>query len=189
MTNPRRARLLAAVFVLSCLLAASHRARAQSAQVDADFKGMVGLGLVGAELGFVLPAAVGLDDTWAFLVFPPLFAGGGAVAGYYLLENGGGSPELAVASLALGMALVIPSMLLTLTATAYDPEDDRAARTSGRPSLGRLAPGGLVRWSPGAVRLGLPALAVRSGSARSNLQSPVVPAGSQVRLALVSGAF
>ena len=46
-------------------------------QVEATPKGTIGLGLIGAELGFVLPAAVGLDQTWAFVVFPLALGGAG----------------------------------------------------------------------------------------------------------------
>ena len=56
--------------------------------LTADFKGMIGLGLIGAELGFVVPALAGARDTWVYIVFPVLGAGGGAVAGYFLLEQG-----------------------------------------------------------------------------------------------------
>src|SRR3989442_15824793 len=72
--------------------------------LKADFKGTVGLGLIGLELGMVIPALAGARDAWAFIVFPVLGAGGGAAAGYFLLEKGSGHPELAVASLVTGMA-------------------------------------------------------------------------------------
>src|SRR5688500_519235 len=38
--------------------------------VDPDLKGVIGLGLIGAEIGFIVPALAGLHDTWAFIVFP-----------------------------------------------------------------------------------------------------------------------
>lgn len=115
--------------VLGSAAVARPTAHAQTApvQVTATAKGIVGLGLIGAELGFVIPALAGLDQAWAFVVFPVIGAAGGAVAGYFALEQGGGHPELAVASLALGMALVIPTMVITLSATAYDPDDDPSA--------------------------------------------------------------
>ncbi|HEX2678019.1 MAG TPA: hypothetical protein VHM19_15300, partial [Polyangiales bacterium] len=54
-----------------------------------DVKGTLGVGLIGAELGMVLPALAGMDDTWAFIVFPVIGAAGGAAAGYFGLEKGG----------------------------------------------------------------------------------------------------
>ena len=92
-------------------------------QVEPGFKGVIGLGIVGAELGFVLPAVAGLHETWAFIVFPIVGAAGGAIGGYFAFEQPG-NVELSVTALAVGMALIIPSMVITLAATAYDPEDE-----------------------------------------------------------------
>ena len=94
-------------------------------QITSGYKGVIGLGLFGAELGFSIPALAGMDQTWAYIVFPIVGAGAGATAGYFLLE--GGSSELNVAVLAIGMALVIPAMVITLSATAYDPNDEADA--------------------------------------------------------------
>lgn len=91
-------------------------------QITSGYKGVIGLGLFGAELGFSIPALAGMDQTWAYIVFPIVGAGAGATAGYFLLE--GGSSELNVAVLAIGMALVIPAMVITLSATAYDPNEE-----------------------------------------------------------------
>lgn len=99
-------------------------------QVEPGFKGVIGLGLVGAELGFIIPAVAGLDETWAFIVFPVVGATGGALAGYFALEQPGNT-ELSVASLAFGMAMVIPTMVITLAATAYDPEDEGTVEADG----------------------------------------------------------
>lgn len=139
---------------LAWLVVAPAPARAQQATpVEPDFKATVGLGLVGAELGFVLPAVAGLHDAWAFIVFPVVGAGGGALAGHFLIEKGTDSPELSVAMLATGMALIIPSMILTLSATAYDPEEEMAEQA-------RAAPPALVRVTARGVGVGAPGLAV-----------------------------
>jgi hypothetical protein len=171
-------------------------------QVSADFKGTIGLGLIGAELGFVLPAVAGLDDWWAFVVFPIVGAAGGAVAGYFLLEEGDGHPEAAVAVLVAGMALIVPATVLTLSATAYDPEEDvgdesdlaaksrsRARRHSVQ-QMARAAGPGVVRLSDKGIFLGAPVVA------------PVVPISSskeeakldrrrrvELRFPVVSGCF
>lgn len=92
-------------------------------QIDASPKGLIGLGLVGAELGLVIPAAAGLDDTWALILFPVIGAAGGAVAGHFLIDNKDNA-RAAVAMLTVGMALIVPALVLTLAVTAYDPEDD-----------------------------------------------------------------
>lgn len=96
-------------------------------QITTGFKGVIGLGLFGAELGFAIPALAGMDQTWAFIVFPIAGAGLGATVGYFALETG--TTDLAVANvavLAISMALIIPTMVITLSATAYDPDDEAA---------------------------------------------------------------
>lgn len=153
-----------------CVAAAPAGLQAQAAEgnpVDPDFKATVGLGLVGAELGFVVPALAGLHETWAFVVFPIVGAGGGGAAGYFLIEKGTDSPELSVAMLATGMALIIPSMVLTLSATAYDPEDEVI-------EAGRAGPQALVRVTERGVRVGAPAIGYS-------------PADRRVGVALLSG--
>src|SRR5688500_8535213 len=70
-------------------------------QVNASGKGTIGLGLIGAELGFMIPALAGIDDTWAFIVFPVLGATGGALAGWFLLDEPN-HPEVAITLLAVG---------------------------------------------------------------------------------------
>lgn len=150
--------------------------------VDPDFKGAVGLGLIGAELGFVIPAVAGMRDAWAYIVFPIVGAGGGAVGGYFGIEQGTGSAELAVATLVTGMALIIPAMVVTLSATAYDPDED--LRTAAR-----AAPPALVQIEESALRLGAPAV---SFEVVTTAPAPPVAAsspGRSVRVSLVSGRF
>jgi hypothetical protein len=160
--------------------------------IDADFKGMIGLGLIGAELGFVVPALAGARDAWAFIVFPVIGAGGGAAAGYFLLEKGDGHPELAVAALTAGMALVIPALVITLAATAYDPETEVPTAKAAPPRQARLAAAagpGLLRWSEGGVLLAPPVISSgHSLSAKESLRTGVTRA-REVRVALLSGVF
>lgn len=113
--------------------------------VGASGKGILGLGIIGAEIGFMLPAIIvgagahELDEWWAYVLFPVLFAGGGAVAGYFLLEEPTqvvtppppgtafrqqGYPEAAVAVLAIGMALIVPTFVGVLALTSYSPGGD-----------------------------------------------------------------
>lgn len=112
-----------AAIVLSTQAVAT-TAHAQDAQVDTMGKATIGLGLVGAELGFVIPAALGARETWQYVTFPTVGAVAGALTGFFLLDNPGTHQELSVAVLCTGMALVIPAMVWTLSETAYDPEED-----------------------------------------------------------------
>lgn len=171
-------------------------------RVSADFKGTIGLGLIGAELGFVIPAVAGMDDWWAYVVFPILGAGGGAVAGYFLLEEGEGHPEAAVATLVAGMALIVPATVLTLSLTAYDPDDDASeeselatrarshARRRSVQQMARAAGPGLVRVSDNGIFLGAPVvepiLPVSSSKEEAKL-NPKPRAG--LRFPVVSGCF
>ena len=183
---------LAVAIALSVLAVVPQAAYAQDDQDDdeavaegkaipPDFKGMIGLGLIGAELGFVIPALAGLHETWAFIAFPIIGAGGGAAAGYFLLEQGDGEPELAVASLTAGMALVIPTLIITLSATAYEPEEATRLADAGNP--------GLVRFSDRGVRLSAPMVSIRPGaSARESLRTGASTA-REVHVPVVSGKF
>lgn len=194
-------RLFAVAVVCSGLVVASGRAHAQSAeipQVEAGFKGTVGLGLVGAELGAVIPALAGLDSTWAYVVFPVVGAAGGAVAGYFVLDKPD-HVEASVVALTAGMALVIPALVATLALTAYSPGDDqgesagsvqlRPGQAQTRRSLAseerarmrrRASAGaGLLRLSEGELALSAPGVAVIPGP-RSV---------SGMSLALLSGQF
>jgi len=126
-------------------------------EVKADFKGTIGLGLIGTELGFVIPALAGAKGVWPYIVFPVVGAAGGAVGGYFLLEKGDGHPELAVATLTIGMALVIPALVATIAATAYRPPERIETAALAR-ELAKGGPG-LVRYDAGSLRLAPPAVA------------------------------
>jgi hypothetical protein len=160
--------------------------------LSADFKGMIGLGLIGAELGFVVPALAGARDTWVYIVFPVLGAGGGAVAGYFLLEQGDGHPEAAVAVLTAGMALVIPALVVTLAATAYEPEAEApsaAKATHRRVRMLAQAGPGLVRWSERGVVLAPPGVSAGPTISRAEALRTGATRASSVRVALLSGVF
>lgn len=191
-------------------------ASAQS-QVGPNLKGSIGLGLVGAELGLVIPAAAGLDDTWALVVFPIVGGAGGAIAGHFLLDDG--NRTLSIGALALGVALVVPSVVLTLSLTAYDPEDDGAVESnadSGDGGDGADAAGsegdtsvevdsggqarvhrrrvaragaGLFRVSEDGLLLGVPGVSVLPTQDRAELSFMRSNEGTELRFSLVSGVF
>jgi len=193
-------------------------ARAQtsgSPQVGASPKGTIGLGLVGAELGLVLPAVAGLDDTWALVVFPLIGGAGGAVAGHFLLD--GGNRTFSIGALALGFALIVPSIVITLSATAYDPEDEGGVDggsidgeggadtgggdgetsvevdTSPQASVRRRrlarAGVGLFRLSEDGLMFGVPGFSVLPTNSRTELSFMRSNEGTEVRFSLLSGVF
>lgn len=171
-------------------------------EIDSSVKGMVGLGLIGAELGFVLPAVAGLHETWAFIVFPIVGAAGGAVGGYFIFDSGGGSPELSVAMLTAGMALIIPATVITLSATSYDPEDEPTVETTARASKGsrrlrarsvsemaRRAGNGLVRWSEEGLFLAAPAVVPVVHPGPEEARQPGAMRAAGLRVSMLSGRF
>ncbi len=196
--NRSFAALLGAMVLCAAMVlgpAARGHAQESAHQVPADFKGIVGLGLIGAELGMVIPAIAGVDATWAYLVFPAVGAIGGGVAGYFLLENND-QTDLSIAMLGVGMALVIPSAVLTLSLTAYDPEDEapvvEAARfdvRDAREARARMrSGGGLVRIADGGAWLGAPTIGPIA-SVDANGRAAVRFGASDFQLALLSGSF
>lgn len=92
-------------------------------------KATIGLGLIGAELGLIVPAIAGLRDWYWYLIFPVVGAAGGAVGGYFLdVEMGSqNAPEVSVALMAIGMALVVPTVIGTLALTAYSPPTEASS--------------------------------------------------------------
>jgi hypothetical protein len=197
--NRSFAALLGAMTLCAAMVlgpAARGHAQENPQQVPADFKGIVGLGLIGGELGMVIPAIAGVDATWAYLVFPAVGAIGGGVAGYFLLENND-QTDVSIAMLGIGMALVIPSAVLTLSLTAYDPEESADVVTeSARFDIrdARLARarmrsgGGLLRVADGGAWLGAPAVGPIASVDASG--RPAVRFGvTDFQLALVSGSF
>lgn len=185
-----------AVVVVSTGLSAAFAAApgavsAQSSEptkIGASPKGTVGLGLVGAELGLVLPAAFGLTDLWATIVFPVVGAGGGAAAGYFLIDDGGQNDgALGVAMMTTGLVLVIPSVVLAVSLGRYDPDADMAsaaqirARMSPEQRARADAGPGLLRMSQQGVFVAPPAIEVGRDAALGG--------GQRVRMAVLSGSF
>lgn len=107
-------------------------------QVGADGKGILGGGILGAEIGFMVNALIvnagvhELDEWWAWILFPAIGAAGGAIGGYYALEDPNmqqGFPEVAVAVFAISMALIVPTFVGVLALTAYNPGPDTGGGT------------------------------------------------------------
>lgn len=109
----------AALFGVSALVAPLHSARAD--EVSPTGKGIVGGGLLGAEVVTITESLVGVRSGWAYVLGAVIGAGGGAVGGYFV-EQGSSDGKAPMYMLAGGMALVIPAIVLTLDATRYRPE-------------------------------------------------------------------
>lgn len=209
--RPRNfARVIAFALVVSvgAVGAPTSSAEAQTT-IDALPKGALGVGLLGAELGLMIPAWAGMDQTWGYVVFPIVGAAGGAIGGYYLLDSPN-ETNYSIAALAVGMAMLIPSVVIALSATAYDPDDDTSTveveriptanevegggagssedefEESSRRGLStyeQLAAGpGLVRRAGGTWQLRMPGVALQPVSALGRTYA-------ELNVALLSGSF
>lgn len=85
-------------------------------------KGITGGALLGGEVVMLTEAAAGVKPAWAYAVGGVVGAAGGGVGGYFAEQ--GGSAKLPLYLLAGGMALVIPTTVAVLSATAYTPPAD-----------------------------------------------------------------
>lgn len=198
-------------------------------RVSADVKGTLAGGIIGAEIGFMIPAIIvgagarELDEAWAYILFPAVFAAGGAVAGYFALEDPTttdmmgtvqrGFPEVAVALLAVGIALIVPTFVGVLALTSYSPGADDGDRqgasgdedaaegeetgasdseeSEAANAMRRVLAGGpgLLRFDEGRPLLGLPMVYGAPSLTQEEQQHLGVTGGQDVRVPLVSGVF
>jgi hypothetical protein len=163
-------------------------------------RGAIGLGLVGTELTMTIEAGAGVTNPW-LLSLIPLAVGGGAAAGGYYMELA--SVEAGVAMLAVGMTLLVPSILLTLVLASetYEPTgEERSTEGPGEPTGGGTASRmpaiarasrntpSLLAVRDGALKVGLPSLAVLEGPA-TTLYPAITPSGYEYQLSLVNWHF
>lgn len=181
-----------------------HAQDATASDVDGGAKagpdGMLGLGLIGAEIGMVVPALLGVNETWPYLVFPAVGAIGGGVAGIFLLQDGSfspaagqGSPEISVIAFAVGLVGLIPSLVAVMSATAYDPENEVGSAQSNRIAdrMASRLPGGelgsgLLRVGDDEAVVGVPGISV---SQRAADMRRMLEARSEVSVSVLSGRF
>ncbi len=156
----RMNRLVAAATLAAVLLLQTGNVSAQAAgsttqageRVNGDIKGTIGLGLIGMEVGLLLPPILKLHDQWwAWTVFPVVGAAAGAVGGFFAFEGNNPDPKITVPILAVGIALVIPAVVGSLSIKAR-----REAATIEQYDDGS----GLVRFNRKGTFVRAPALSV-----------------------------
>jgi len=157
----------------------------------------------------MIPIAIaGVDDWWPYVVFGAVGAGGGAVGGYFVEQVD--QPEPALYMLAGGLALVIPTLVAVLNATAYEPGDDEDEEEDEVPSEGGPTPSvegtGNVEVqgkaehphipmavigidAKGRVRPGIPAVQIGSNYSPEEVSKYGVEPGTQVHFPLVRTTF
>lgn len=190
------------------LYGAPGQAQAQAAvethEVDADFEGKVGCGLIGAEVGLVAVGLMQVEETWPYLVAAGVGATGGAIFGHFMIDQND-EAEAGVAVMAVGIGLAIPALVFAAAASAYDPEDDddvvataagrsrahASRRAKSRAGLAQAAaqPASLVRYSSQGVTLGLPSLSWLPMYSRQEQLRYGVKQQAETRIALLSGSF
>ncbi|WP_437731560.1 hypothetical protein [Sorangium sp. So ce1335] len=215
--NRKAAQCLAGASVAAAVLAgAPERASAQEAgesdRVSVTGKGIVGGALLGGEVVMLTMGAIGVERAWPYLVFGGLGAVGGGVAGYFI-EASEPPAEAPLYMLAGGMALVIPTLVVTLNATAYrPPETDQSEPIRNEPSVEPPQPGvsvqlttdaarfvrgarweqprlGLIDITPGQVALGMPALSLKPLYSQDEMVKFGVAQGHEVRFPVLRATF
>lgn len=138
----------AALLGLTSIATAAKDARADSPDVSPDGKGIVGGGLLGADVVTIVEALAGVRPGWAYGVGALIGAAGGATGGYFV-EKASTDGRVPVYMLVGGMALIIPAIVLSLNATRYVPEE---GATEDRAPIGPApepgAPGGSIVSPP-----------------------------------------
>ncbi|MFC1641780.1 hypothetical protein ACFL5O_03695 [Myxococcota bacterium] len=113
-----------AVFIAAFSFSAPHAAaqEAKEDKVSPTGKGIVGGTLLGGEVVMLVEAALSVKPTWAYIVGGLAGGIGGGVGGYYAEQEASSKASLYL--LAGGMALVIPTTVAVLSASAYRPPAD-----------------------------------------------------------------
>lgn len=192
--------LLAAVISLSAppCFAEAQPDTLELTNVRATPKATIGLGLVGAELGLIIPSVSGLNEPWSLAVFPVVGAAGGALAGYFALDKPGRAKG-SVAALVVGLAGVLPAILVTVKGvrkerqSRWEPTPQiqlRSEKERRAVELSEAGPG-LLRRSRSGLRVAMPAV---SFSRRAQRDAETVRMGglrerTEMRLSLASGVF
>ncbi len=112
--------LTLAASAFSATISATPTARAED--VDASPKGIVGGALLGAEVVVIGLSVARVRNPWIHVGGAVVGAGGGGALGY-VVEQSSDDGKIPMVLLAGGLALFIPSLVLSLNATRYIPPE------------------------------------------------------------------
>jgi hypothetical protein len=197
LAHPWSSALVVAVALsLGLSLAAPQRVQAQCTGpsctlVRPDGKGIIGLGLVGAELGLIIPALAGVrDEWWPYVVFPLIGAIGGGIGGWAVEQNTPNDAEVDVALMVIGMALVVPTIVGTLALTAYQPPAESSESDEDWEEPEDISGGGTeVEATSEGGEAPAEGTSTEGGSTEGSSEStgPTSSAGSRMREVLAGG--
>lgn len=204
---------LGAALLGAALLLGSPTAHAEG-PVTPTGKGIAGGILLGAELVIITEALIGVDDWWPYLVFGVVGGAGGGVGGYFVETAEVAEPSLYM--LAGGMALIMPSVILMLNATAWEPGEDleegeadvtdegepsAPGEPAGEPQPPAGVPGGeapegrrsvpraLIGIAAKRVTIGVPPVEIRPSYTVEEMARYGVSQATEVHIPLLQGAF
>jgi hypothetical protein len=170
----------------------------QVTSVDATPKGTIGLGLVGAELGLIIPSVSGLNEPWSLAVFPAVGAAGGALAGYFALDKPN-REKGSVAALVVGLAGVLPAILVTVKGvraerqSRWEPQPHIQLRSEKEQRAFETAEAGpgLLRRSRSGLRVAMPSVSVsrRAPQGKETAAMGGLRDRTEMSLSLASGVF
>lgn len=118
---PNVIRNLSLLSLLVASVGLSGTASAEEPGISATGKGITGGALLGGELVMAIEAALGVQNTWAYVGGGLGGAVAGGVGGYFVEQ--GSDPKPSYYMLAGGMALLIPTTVAVLQATSYKAPD------------------------------------------------------------------
>jgi len=171
--------------------------------VTATGKGIAGLAIIGGAATATTMGIVGVEKRWAYLVFPPLVAVGAGIGGYFMEQSA--PVEVSTYILGAGMALIIPTIIVSLNATVYKVPDDypndpsKKTPASEPPRPGArvehsglrvgYVPRSLVDFDRGGLAIGLPPVQVRNSFSTDELAKFGVAQVREVHLPLFHASF
>lgn len=150
-------------------------------------KGMIGGGMLGAEIVMLTESALRLRPGWMYLAGGTAGAAGGAYLGYELCDDSSNRPPAFL--LAGGIALIIPTLMGVLTATQYEPsgplerDADDAAESASKDAAARAAA------AKAHARLELPSMGLAQTFSREDLARFRVRQVTEVHLTFLRGVF
>ncbi|GAC1351107.1 MAG: hypothetical protein NVSMB1_00980 [Polyangiales bacterium] len=145
------------------------------AEVSGTGKGIVGGALLGGEVGLIGLSAFGAKQSWMYYVIPGAFAVGGGVGGYFIEKSA--SPQVSLGLLAGGMALIIPTVVITLSANAYHPGSEDNTPVDATPAdAGRVGGSATVDSSATSTTGGSPSSpSAAAGASGTSTTIPPTP--------------